>query len=327
MKAAMLPGQTPSKDAADLDPPDWAKEAYTRDPEIVTRDIKNVALYVGADLVGICKLDKRLVYSHTYDGEGPSGGLGDAPVVEGDHKPQEIPEACQYAVVMGFGEDYNMMKHYPSWIAHSDTSMGYSRMAISNMFLSAFIRSLGFKAIDCSTNDVALTIPMATQAGLGELGRNGLLITREFGPRLRISKVITDLPLAPDSPIEFGVTRMCEVCKKCADMCPSQSIMHGERTAKPLNESNAGGGLKWPVNAETCRAYWGRMNRPCTTCISSCPYNKPYNLFHRSVQWFTDNLRWGDRFYVKMDNWLGYGNPANPDKFWEEWKPLTRRRH
>jgi len=281
MKEALLPGQTPSMDAADLNPPEWAKTAYTSDPQTVTRDIKNAALYFGADLVGICRLDRRWVYSHTYDGEGPSGGPGDAPVVTGEHKPQEIPEESHYAVVMGFGEDYNMMRYAPSWIAHAATSVGYSMMAITNMFLSAFIRSLGFKAIDCSTNDVALTIPMAMQAGLGELGRNGLLISREFGPRLRISKVITDLPLAADSPIEFGVTEFCEVCGRCADMCPSQSIIHGERTTEPHNVSNSGGVLKWPINAEACRAYWGRMNRPCTTCISCCPYNKPYNWLHR----------------------------------------------
>jgi len=306
-------------------PPDWAKEAYTKDPQTVTRDIKNVARYVGADLVGICKLDRRWVYSHTYDGEGPSGGPGDAPPVIGEHKRQEIPETCQYAVVMGFGEDYHMMKHFPSWIAHSATSMGYSMMAITNMYLSAFIRSLGFQAIDCSTNDVALTIPMAMQAGLGELGRNGLLISREFGPRLRISKVITDLPLVADTPLEFGVTEMCEACKRCADTCPSEAIMHEKRTREPLNASNAGGALKWPVNAENCRAYWGRMNRPCTNCISSCPYNKPYTLFHRTVRWFTDSVRWADPLYVMMDKLLGYGKPKNPEKFWEEWKPIMRK--
>jgi reductive dehalogenase len=321
VKEAILPGSTPSEDAADLTPPEWAKTAYTSEPKTVTRDIKKAALYFGADLVGICRLDRRWVYSHTYDGEGPSGGPGDAPVVIGDHKPQEIPEVFQYAVVMGFGEDYNMMKYYPSWITHADTSMGYSRMAIVNMYLSAFIRSLGFQAIDCSTNDVALTIPMAMQAGLGELGRNGLLITPEFGPRVRISKVITDLPLVADTPVEFGVTGLCTVCKKCAQMCPSHSIISGERTTEPHNVSNASGELKWPVNGETCRMYWGRMNRPCTNCISCCPYNKPNTLFHRTVRWFSDYARWADSFYVKMDSLFGYGKPKRPDKFWEEWQP------
>ena len=324
MKETFLPGQTPNMNAADLNPPEWAKTAYVSDPQTVSRDIKNAALYFGADLVGICRLDRRWVYSHTYDGEGPGGGPGDAPPVTGEHKPQEIPEDNQYAVVMGFAEDYNMMKYSPSWIAHAATSMGYSMMAITNMYLSAFIRSLGFKAIDCSTNDVALTIPMAMQAGLGELGRNGLLISREFGPRLRISKVITELPLVADAPIEFGVMEFCQVCGKCADTCPSQAIIHGERTTEPHNVSNSTGVLKWPINAEKCRAYWGRIDRPCTTCISCCPYNKPYDGFHRTIRWLTDHARWADRFYVYMDNLLGYGKAMNPEKFWEEWRPIMR---
>jgi len=223
-------------------------------------------------------------------------------------------------VVLAFTEDYNMVKYYPTWIAHSVTSMGYSIMAITNMFLSAFIRSLGFKAIE-SSNDIALSTPMAMQAGMGELGRNGLLVTPQFGPRVRLSKVITDLPLVADEPIEFGVTEFCSVCEKCAELCPSQSILYGERTIEPINVSNSGGVLKWPINAETCRKYWGQMNKPCTTCISCCPYNKPNTLFHRTVGWFADHVRWADSFYVKMDDFFGYGKPKKADNFWEEWQP------
>ncbi|MBA7688093.1 Epoxyqueuosine reductase [subsurface metagenome] len=320
-KTAALPGGTVGQDAATLKPPEWAKSAYAANPQTATRDVKKAALYFGADLVGVCRLDRRWVYSHTYHGEGPGGGTGDSPVVIGESKPQEIPEEFQYAVVMAFAEDYNMLKYYPSWIAHAATSMGYSMMTITTMYLSAFIRNLGFKAIDCTVNDVALSIPMAMQAGLGQLGRNGLLITPQFGPRVRISKVITDLPLVADSPIDFGVTEFCEACKKCAHLCPSQSIMNGERTTEPNNISNVSGELKWPLNAETCRMYWGRMNCPCTSCQAVCPYNKPDTLFHRIARWFTDHARWADSLYVKMDDLFGYGKPHKPDKFWAEWQP------
>jgi len=169
-------------------------------------------------------------------------------------------------------------------------------------------------------------VPMAMQAGLGELGRNGLLITPEFGPRIRLSKVITDLPLMPDSPIDTGVIEFCGICKKCADTCPSRSILFGDRTSVPLNISNAGGALKWPVDAEKCRAYWGRVDRPCTNCVAVCPFNKPYTWFHRMVRSFIDKIRWGDPLYFKMDDVCGYGKSQDPVKFWEEWRPKRRRR-
>jgi len=294
------------------------------DPHRVTRDIKKAALYFGADLVGICRLDRRWVYSHTYEWlREEDDFVGSEEVLE-SYQPQEIPEEYQYVIVMAFEEDYSMLKYYPTYIADATTSMGYSRMAITNAYLSTFIRWLGFKAIDCTTNDVALTIPMAMQAGLGELGRNGLLITPEFGPRVRISKVITDLPLVPDQPIDFGVTEFCSVCEKCADTCPSGAIMHGERTAKPHNVSNASGELKWPINAEKCRAYWARVGKPCTICIATCPFNKPDTWFHRAVRWLVDHVRWADPLYVKMDDLFGYGRPKRADNFWEEWQPKRR---
>ena len=303
-------------------PPEGTRLAVD-DPQRITRNIKKVATYFGADLVGICKLDRRWIYSQTYEGPSPYW-TGNREAVAGESEPQEIPEEYQYAVVMGFEEEYDMIKFFPSYIDNAAASMGYTRMAFTNLLLSTYIRNLGFKAIDCTTNAVALNIPMAMQAGLGELGRNGLLITPEFGPRLRISKVITDLALIADTPIEFGVTEFCRACKKCAEMCPSQAIMHGERTTEPNNVSNARGVLKWPINAEKCRMYWARMGKSCTICIASCPYNKPNAWFHRTVRWFTDHARWADRIYVAMDNLFGYGTPKKPDRFWEEWQP---RRH
>jgi len=292
----------PSVMGAPYRPPEGVK-IDTSNPERTTLIIKKAAKYFGADLVGVCKLEKRWVYSH-------AGG-----------KPQEIPDEFKYAIILGFEEEYDLVKYYPTYIADAATSMGYSRMAVTNNYLTYFIQGLGYQVIDCTTNDVAASIPLAMQAGLGDIGRNGLLITPEFGPRLRLNNLFTDLPLVVDSPIDFGVIEFCLACEKCADACPSRSIMKGERTSDAHNVSNIGGALKWPIDPETCRIYWGRANKPCTACISSCPYNKPNTLFHRTVRWFTDYARWADPLYVKLDDMFGYGKPKKADNFWEEWQP------
>jgi len=283
------------------------------DPATLTRDIKNAAIYYGADMVGICKLDRRWIYSHSFD-------LG-----SGEYNTQEIPEGFQYVIVMGFGEDYQMLRYAPTYIADAETSLGYSRMAITNAYMSRFIKVLGHKAMSCSTNTVGMTIPMAIEAGLGQLGRNGLLITRKFGPAVRISKVLTSLPLIPDSPVDFGVTELCHSCKICSDKCPSNAILPGERTTETRNESNAPGVLKWPINAEQCMGQWSRIRKPCTICISVCPFNKPDNWFHAMVKMFVDRFRWGDPFYIKMDKVMGYGKPANAKEFWDKWQPQPAR--
>ncbi|MBW2128948.1 MAG: reductive dehalogenase [Deltaproteobacteria bacterium] len=304
-------------------PPPGA-ELTSQDPEELSRTIKKAALWFGADMVGICRLDRRFLYSHVYDAM-PYMGKGSDELVRGDSVPQEIPESYQWAVVMGFEQDYDLISRYPTFWSNAASSMGYSRLTITNHYLSTFIRNLGFQAIDCAINDVALSIPLAMLAGLGDLGRNGLLITPAYGPRVRISQVLTDMPLVADQPIDFGVTEFCEACEICAEKCPSQSILYGDRTAEPNNISNAAGALKWPINAETCRMYWGKINQGCTTCMAACPFNKLDTPFHRMVRWFVDHARWGDRFYVWMDKIMGYGRPRPVDHFWDEWKPGRRK--
>ncbi|MBW1800334.1 MAG: hypothetical protein JRJ85_06345 [Deltaproteobacteria bacterium] len=104
--------------------------------------------------------------------------------------------------------------------------------------MTGFIRNLGFDAIDCSINDVALSVPMAMQAGLGDIARNGLLVTRKYGCRIRLDNVITNLPLVPDEPVDFGVTEFCRSCEIRAEKCPSQSILYGNRNLITYSNSN-----------------------------------------------------------------------------------------
>jgi len=89
--------------------------------------------------------------------------------------------------------------------------------------------ALGYPA---SANHVlhydGLMVPLAVDAGLGELGRLGYLITKEFGPRVRLGAVTTNLPLIADKPINFGVQDFCNICKKytnnsCDSDCESDN--------------------------------------------------------------------------------------------------------
>ena len=190
-------------------------------------------------------------------------------------------------------------------------------MAFIAGLLAHHIRGLGFKAIACG-NDTACSIPIAIDAGLGELARNGLMITPEFGPRVRLAKVITDMPLVADKPIEFGVWDFCLMCEKCADKCPSKSIPYGRPTDKPNNKSNRHGLMRWPVNAETCLAFWTKNGTDCSNCIRSCPFNKPTGWLHDTVRWGIRNTPWLNTLFLWGDDLFGYGRKANSDKFWKE---------
>ena len=275
------------------------------DPIGATRNLKKAASFFGAALSGVCKLDRRWVYSSAY------------PLRERKSLPNALPAEYQYAVALAIEMDYTAIQCSPAGPSSAATGLGYSKMAFIAGLLAHYIRGLGYKAIACG-NDTACSIPIAIDAGLGEIARNGLLITPAFGPRVRLAKIFTDLPLIPDNPVEFGVWDFCMMCEKCAKKCPSQSIMYGKPTEKPNNISNREGLLRWPINAETCLGFWAANGTDCSNCIRTCPFNKPSGRLHDSVRWGIKNLPFLNPLFLWGDDLLGYGKRGKADKFWKD---------
>jgi epoxyqueuosine reductase QueG len=122
-------------------------------------------------------------------------------------------------------------------------------------------------------NTTALSIPLAIDAGLGEIGRNGLIVTPEYGPCVRLCKVFTDLPLAPDEPIGFGLADVCEGCSKCAEACEVDAISTDRAPSFEVAcRSNNPGVLRWHVNQDRCYEFWTENGQDCATCIAACPF-------------------------------------------------------
>ncbi|HIE18132.1 TPA: reductive dehalogenase [Candidatus Bathyarchaeota archaeon] len=220
------------------------------DPKRMSIYVKRAAKLFGASLTGICKLNRDWLYAEV-----------------------DIPEKFENVIVMAIEMDSEGIATSPHVPAAATTGVGYSRMAFILACMGEFIRDLGYEAIECG-NDTALSIPLAIDAGLGELGRNGLLITHQYGPRVRLCKILTGLPLEPDQPIEFGVKEFCKKCKFCAKHCEAGAIsMDDEPSFKIACRSNNPGVLKWYVNVELCYLYWCENGIDCSTCIKVCPYN------------------------------------------------------
>jgi len=286
------------------------KNVFTRDEEVKkqktpiddvalwTKKIKHAAHWFGASLVGICEVNEQWLYSHWGDHNSKLTKAGEP----GD--PLELPKNMKYCVVIATEMDYADMEKSPA-IANS-TDLGYSEMAFVAASLADFIRNLGYHAIP-SGNDTGLTVPLAIDAGLGELGRNGMLITEEFGPRVRLCKVFTEFPLIPDKPVDLGLQHFCDVCKKCAEHCPGAAISKGDLTDKPVNNSNSSGVLKWPVNAHKCYKFWCHNGTWCANCIRTCPWNKPNSLFHKVNRSIIMNAPFLHSFFVWVDDLFGYG--------------------
>ena len=219
--------------------------------------IKQVARIYGANLVGITTIDPRWVYSQFFS------------PVTGESGENNIP--YKFAIVMGIEMDWKGINTSPREEASAATALAYSKMSQLSASLAKYIRSLGYPAIPCG-NDTAQSIPLAIDAGLGELGRNGLLLSPEYGPRQRFCKVFTDLPLVPDQPVDFGIQKFCESCHACAAACPVNAIRFEDRTTETTSISNRPGILRWPVNVSRCYLFWRENGTDCSNCVAACPW-------------------------------------------------------
>ncbi len=277
------------------------KKQVVLSPEAATRNVKKTAKFFGASLVGVCEINSLWLYSHVVND------------ITGEIRELNIPDNYRYAIVIAIEMDYDFIKTSPTGSSSAATGLGYSKMAFTAGLMAKFIRELGYEAIP-SGNDSALSIPLAVEAGLGELGRNGILITEKFGPRVRLCKVFTDLPLIPDTPQFFGVERFCELCKKCAKDCPSKAIPSGEKTTEAITVSNNSGVRKWMINPEKCYRFWAANRTDCANCIRVCPFNQTEGRQHDIVRYFIKNVPALNPIFLWLHSALRYDQPASPNE-------------
>ena len=284
---------------------DGATRKTEASAEVNSAEVKRAGKFLGADAIGICDYDERWVYSHNYSRQ----KLTD--------KPMELPDDLNSVVVIVNEMHHQTIETVPSALSGAATGQGYSRDIIAVLSITQFIRNLGYRAV-ASLNDTALSIPLAVQAGLGQYGRHGLLITPEFGPRIRIAKIFTDLPLIADKPIDFGVTETCNVCRRCSDGCPVKAISFvAPDFDRHEGISHVKGVKKWTINAKKCFQFWANQGTDCSICIRVCPYNKDFRkFFNRVLRWLLSNR--GRRLALWLDRKLKYGERKLAGWWWRQ---------
>jgi len=190
-----------------------------------------------------------------------------------------ISKEHPYGIVFLTEMDFEMVMTAPHSPVVMESSNQYLRSAAIATQVAVMIRKLGYRAKTHIDANYDLICPLvARDSGLGEIGRNGMLISDEYGPRVRISVITTDLPVKIN-PVrsDSSVLQFCAICKKCALNCPAQSIPSG-----PME--NIGGTMKWQLNQESCYTYWNHTGTDCGRCLSSCPYSHPNTWFHNIVR-------------------------------------------
>lgn len=233
-------------------------------PEKATLKLKTFARRLGADLVGISLMNQAFAYSHrgrVFYPEEPYGS--------------RIKVPHRFAISLGFMENPELIMTSPYHGEMMETGRVYNLSAVAAVVLAQYIRMLGYPArAHHFRNYQVLPVPLAVAAGLGELGRCGFLLTKQYGNCLRLSTVTADLPLECDKPVDIGVDDFCSMCRLCAEACPSDSIPLGDKT-------EVRGAYKWQMDAVSCITYWQKMGTDCGICIASCPWTQPDSWYHR----------------------------------------------
>ena len=258
-------------------------------PSLLTKYVKRAAKFFGACDVGITPIDERWIMKNTAKISGKS-----TPSVESSESsetsdisekntptirktPVVLPDGVTNAIVIAIEMDPTGIQCAPKFLEVASVGLGYSQMAAISATMAQFIRNLGYIAIP-STNDTGLSIPLAIDAGLGAQGRNGILLTKKWGSRIRLCKVFTNMPLDHDTPDEAFITKIndfCRGCRRCADACEAKAISFAdEPSGEAVCSSNNPGVCKWYVNSNDCYGIWMKYGTDCGKCIQACPFSK-----------------------------------------------------
>jgi ferredoxin len=278
-----------------------AADTVVGDPRAVTAFIKGWVRKMGAVSVGVTRLRDYHLYS--VIGRGPRYGQP----VQLDH---------EYAIALTVEMDKEMVDRAPQGPIVMESARQYLNSGAMAVQVAQFIRGLGHDARAHIDGNYRVVCPLvARDAGLGEIGRMGLLMTPQLGPRVRIAVVTTDLPLVTDERNYDPTTiDFCVHCKKCADACPSRAIPFEDR-------EEIDGVRRWQIDSEACYTLWCKLGTDCGRCMAVCPYSHPDNLLHNLVRRGVRRSSQFRRLAIWADDFL-YGKRPRPSPL-QDWVPLT----
>lgn len=230
------------------------KAPIPQDPGILTRHIKKMAYFMGADMVGICKVPESAMYTHKVD-----------------QTPIDI--SMKYAIVFLVRKHMETVNasYGDEWIDDPVSYQCYQRLTSMTMVMADYIRQLGYPSkASCFDNYVTLMPQLVLESGLGEVSRLGIVLNPFVGAAFKAAAVLTDLPLLPDKPVDFGLQKYCESCFVCALQCPTQSVSKGKK-----EEYN--GYMTWKMNEKKCAIHCttNSHGNVCGRCTKVCPFNRP----------------------------------------------------
>ena len=211
----------------------------------VTESVREKARSLGYGEVGFTRFDRRYIYSNRRD---------------------QVRTDLPNAICLALEQDYVRTQDIPGLDAEKAQGDAYLMQAKLSIELADFLLDLGYQAqISGPAWHFGPVIPMFVQSGLGQLGVNGQLLSPHFGSRARLQVVITDAPLKHDTPVDYGIYKLCETCQICFMRCPGKAIQAQRVWFRGVE--------KHKLIARRCRPVMTRFSG-CGICIKVCPVQK-----------------------------------------------------
>jgi len=175
-------------------------------------------------------------------------------------------KSLPHAICLALEQDYNKTQSIPSMDAE-DTHFGtYFQQGQLIVHLTDFIRSLGYRVqVSGPTWHYGPMIPLFVEAGLGQLGANGQLLSPHFGSRARLQIVYTDAKVTLDKPIDYGIHKFCQECQVCVNRCPGRALMQEKVWYRGVEKNK--------LAFKRCRPVMARY-LGCGLCMKVCPIQR-----------------------------------------------------
>lgn len=169
-----------------------------------------------------------------------------------------------HAIILTMEMDKEIIEMTPSTEAQELNNLAYEKLGNKTYDLSDYLRENGYATqVAHPFGNLVSFSPLAQYAGLGWIGKSGLLITPELGPRQKISAIfvsITNLPVK-DHNEHSWITYYCDKCGKCVKACLEEAL---------IEKNHPGGNKEIEFNPELCIG----CSQGCTFCIEGCPFDE-----------------------------------------------------
>jgi len=191
--------------------------------------------------------------------------IGYTPVLE-KYIFKGLPIVGKNAILLGMEMDWEKIKEAPSILCGIEAFRVYYELGEKTIELTRFLQEQGYKAeAHHPFGGKLLFTAHAVAAGLGVKGRNGLILTPEFGPRQRWSIITTDANVPETKKVDLSdMEDFCETCDLCITKCLGKAAYE-----EPV-EKVKGSGIFTHIDRSKCMDSLINNNY-CTNCLKVCP--------------------------------------------------------